>query len=231
MAKHHFILIVDEEVAIRQQLAQKIKQEELLQVIDVASLSEARHVCERRDIRINALFLQTDGFYEESVEFCAELRRQNMNMPILMMASSYTEDEVVQALDAGANDYVIKPLRLREVVARLRVQMRLFEQREDVVFDIGPYTFKPSQKILVNTTKNDRIYLTEKETAILKYLYRVGNEVVEREVLLNKVWGYSTGVTTHTLETHIYRLRQKIEINSQRNKILITKNGGYTLRA
>ena len=73
-----------------------------------------------------------------------------------------------------------------------------------------------------------RIHLTEKETAILRYLYRAG-ETVPRETLLQEVWGYNSGVTTHTLETHIYRLRQKIEKDAAAPAILVTEAGGYKL--
>jgi DNA-binding response OmpR family regulator len=73
------------------------------------------------------------------------------------------------------------------------------------------------------------VRLTEKEAAILKYLYRAGPEVVGREVLLHEVWGYSEGITTHTLETHVYRLRQKIERDPSQAEILLTEAGGYRL--
>jgi DNA-binding response OmpR family regulator len=74
-----------------------------------------------------------------------------------------------------------------------------------------------------------KIRLTEKETAILKYLYRAGDRIVTRDVLLSEVWGYNSGVTTHTLETHIYRLRQKIERDPSHAELLITEAGGYKL--
>jgi DNA-binding response OmpR family regulator len=73
------------------------------------------------------------------------------------------------------------------------------------------------------------VRLTEKETAILKYLYRAGEKTIGRAILLNEVWGYNSGVTTHTLETHVYRLRQKIERDPAKAEILITEPGGYRL--
>jgi DNA-binding response OmpR family regulator len=77
--------------------------------------------------------------------------------------------------------------------------------------------------------KAKKIRLTDKETNILKYLYRAGGKVISREELLTEVWGYNAGVTTHTLETHVYRLRQKIEPDPTGPKILITEAGGYRL--
>ena len=81
--------------------------------------------------------------------------------------------------------------------------------------------------MLIDHENGDRkIRLTEKETAILKYLFRAGEKVIGRDVLLNEVWGYNSGVTTHTLETHVYRLRQKIERDASNAELLVTEPGG-----
>jgi DNA-binding response OmpR family regulator len=146
-----------------------------------------------------------------------------------MLTASDTDADTILGLDAGANDYVTKPFRLGVLLARLRAQLRQHEQSEDAVFSIGPYTFKPSSKLLIDESGQKKIRLTEKETAILKFLYRAGDKVVSRETLLGEVWGYNTGVTTHTLETHVYRLRQKIELDPSNAQILITEPGGYRL--
>ena len=78
-------------------------------------------------------------------------------------------------------------------------------------------------------TDQRKVRLTDKETAILKYLYRAGDKAVAREKLLDEVWGYNAAVTTHTLETHVYRLRQKIEEDPSTAKLLVTEAGGYKL--
>ena len=82
--------------------------------------------------------------------------------------------------------------------------------------------------MLTDEAANKKIRLTEKETAILKYLYRA-SDAVGRDTLLGEVWGYNAGVTTHTLETHVYRLRQKIERDPSKAEILVTDQGGYRL--
>lgn len=128
-----------------------------------------------------------------------------------MLTAHDSDADVVLGLESGANDYVTKPFRINVLLARARAQRRQFELSDDVTFEIGPYSFRPSTKILINPQTGRKVHLTEKETAILKYLYRAGNRAIAREVLLDQVWGYSSGVTTHTLETHVYRLRQKIE--------------------
>ena len=150
-------------------------------------------------------------------------------MPIIMLTGSNAENDVVRGLDSGANDYISKPFRLAELLARLRAQLRSFESSEDAVFAIGPYMFRPAGKLLQDAARGRRIRLTEKEAAILKFLYRSGTQAIARQVLLNEVWGYNASVTTHTLETHIYRLRQKIEPDPANARLLITEGGGYRL--
>jgi DNA-binding response OmpR family regulator len=139
-----------------------------------------------------------------------------------------SDADTILGLDAGANDYVSKPFKFPVLLARIRAQLRQHEQSEDAVFGLGPYTFKPSMKMLI-TEDEKKIRLTEKETNILKFLYRSSEGVVPRDILLHEVWGYNAGVTTHTLETHIYRLRQKIEPDPSNARLLVTESGGYRL--
>ena len=96
------------------------------------------------------------------------------------------------------------------------------------MLNIGSNKFRPGTKLLLNS-KGAKVRLTEKETAILRYLYRARSRPVSREMLLQEVWGYNSSVTTHTLETHIYRLRQKIEEEPSEPSILISEAGGYKL--
>ena len=162
-------------------------------------------------------------------EVCRLMRRAGVAAPIIMLTAADSEADTILGLDAGANDYIAKPFKIGVLFARIRAQLRQHEASEDAVFTIGPYTFRPSAKLLLNNANKRKIRLTEKETAILRYLYRAGNKPVSREVLLDEVWGYNAGITTHTLETHVYRLRQKIEINPAVAQILITEPGGYRL--
>jgi DNA-binding response OmpR family regulator len=157
------------------------------------------------------------------------MRRNGFKSPIIMLTGALTDADTILGLEAGANDYVTKPFRLGVLLARIRAQLRQHAQSEDAVFAIGPYSFRPAAKLLLRNGTNRKVRLTEKESAILKYLYRAGENVVPRETLLNEVWGYNAGVTTHTLETHVYRLRQKIELDPAKAEILITEPGGYRL--
>ena len=147
-----------------------------------------------------------------------------------MLTASDGDADTILGLDSGANDYITKPFRLGVLLARLRAHLRQHAQSEDAVFTIGPYSFRPSAKMLIEADTERKVRLTEKETAILKYLYRAGQRVIDRETLLHEVWGYNPGVTTHTLETHVYRLRQRIEYDPSAAKLLVTETGGYKLQ-
>lgn len=223
------ILIVDDDTHLCSMLVEQLGVDGEFDPQEAGSIAAAHKALAANASRFDGLILDVGLPDGDGRDFCADLRRQGMRMPIIMLTGSDDEADVVRGLDAGANDYVAKPFRIAELLARLRAQMRIFENSEDAVFTIGPYTFRPSAKLLQEQSRNKRIRLTEKEAAILKFLYRAGTRPVARQVLLNEVWGYNAAVTTHTLETHIYRLRQKIEPDPANACLLVTEGGGYRL--
>jgi DNA-binding response OmpR family regulator len=229
MAGERPILIVDDDLSLRETLVEQLQVDGEFTAEEAGSIGEAEAKITTRDARFDAVILDVGLPDGDGRDLCASLRRQGMRMPIIILTGSDDEADVVRGLDSGANDYIAKPFRLAELLARLRAQLRIFENSEDAVFTIGPYTFRPSAKLLQEPVKNRRIRLTEKEAAILKFLYRAGTKPVARQILLNEVWGYNAAVTTHTLETHIYRLRQKIEPDPGNAKLLVTEGGGYRL--
>lgn len=221
------ILMVDDDDALRNSLAEQLQLHEEFQTREVGTATEAMDVV--KDEHFDAVLLDVGLPDMDGREACRLLRRAGVKAPIIMLTAADSDADAILGLDAGANDYVTKPFRLGVLLARLRAQLRQHEQSEDAVFTIGPYAFKPAGKMLLNEDSNAKIRLTEKETAILKYLYRAGDKVVGRDTLLGEVWGYNAGVTTHTLETHVYRLRQKIEADPSNAEILVTEPGGYRL--
>jgi len=223
------ILIVDDDDALRATLAEQLAVDGEFVVTEAACVAEAESVMTAREGRFDAVILDLSLPDGDGRDLCAKFRRAGVKIPIIMLTGADEESDVVKGLDSGANDYIAKPFRLAELLARIRAQLRTFENSEDAVFTIGPYTFRPSAKLLQDAARNRRIRLTEKEAAILKFLYRAGTKPVARQVLLNEVWGYNAAVTTHTLETHIYRLRQKIEPDPTNAKLLLTEGGGYRL--
>ena len=228
MAQLRKILLVDDDDILREALGEQLIMTEDFDVFEAASGSEAmaRVKGELFDLVILDVGLpDTDGR-----ELCKLMRKQGVKCPVLMLTGHDTDADTILGLDSGANDYVTKPFKFPVLLARIRAQLRTHEQSEDAVFQLGPYTFKPAQKMLL-TEQDKKVRLTEKETNILKFLYRASERVVPRDVLLHEVWGYNAGVTTHTLETHIYRLRQKIEPDPSSAQILVTESGGYRLVA
>jgi DNA-binding response OmpR family regulator len=220
------LLVVDDDDDLRESL---IDQLELYEEFETASAATAGEGIAKVKAGNIDLVLMDVGLPDmDGREACKILRKGGFKGPIVMLTAQGSDSETILGLEAGANDYVTKPFKFAVLLARIRAQLRQHEQSEDAVFTIGAYSFKPAAKMLIDE-KGGKIRLTEKETSILKYLYRAGEKVVSRDVLLHEVWGYNAGVTTHTLETHIYRLRQKIEKDPSNAELLVTETGGYKL--
>lgn len=220
------ILVVDDDDALRSALMEQLSVNGEFAPQEAASLAEAEAKLSS-GTRYEALLLDVSLPDGDGRDFCRSLRERGIKAPIIMLTAASEETDVVRGLDSGANDYLAKPFRLNELLARLRAHLRSFESSEDAEIKIGPYQFRASARLLLDT-KGGKIRLTDKEAAILKYLFRAG-KAVARQMLLEAVWGYKQTITTHTLETHVYRLRQKIEIDPQNARILITDGGGYRL--
>ena len=220
------ILIADDDEDLRTALAEQLALDEEFDPVQAGDAATAIAIAsrERPDIVIMDVGLpDMDG--RDAVK---DLRAAGFKNPVIMLTGHDTEADTVLGLDSGANDYVTKPFRFAVLLARIRAHLRQHESSDDASFRIGPYTFQPGAKQLV-AENGPKLRLTEKETMILRFLYRAGEQVVPREILLKEVWGYNAAVTTHTLETHIYRLRQKIETDPTRAVLLVTDAGGYKL--
>ena len=226
MAQRKTLLIVDDNEDLRGEIAEQLQSTGEFDALQAANGTEgvAKAVQSRPDL----ILLDVDLPDMNGREVCRQMRDQQVTCPIIMLTAADTDDDTVKGLDAGANDYVTKPFKIAVLLARIRAQLRSHEHSEGAVFHLGAYEFRPSAKILLDAQQK-KIRLTEKETNILKYLYRAGEKPVSREELLAEVWGYNAGVTTHTLETHVYRLRQKIEPDPSNATLLITEAGGYRL--
>src|SRR6187399_3750467 len=220
------ILIVDDDSDLLQTLVEQIALHDEFEAVAVDSGTKA--VAAAKADQIDLVIMDVGLPDLDGREVVRILRKDGFKSPIIMLTGHDTDSDTILGLESGANDYVTKPFRFAVLLARIRAQLRQHEASEDAVFTIGPYTFRPSSKLLMNP-KGSKVRLTEKETSILRYLYRAGQKPVSRETLLQEVWGYNSGVTTHTLETHIYRLRQKVERDAAAPAILVTEAGGYKL--
>ena len=220
------LMIVDDDGDLRKTLVEQLSHYREFDISQGASAADAMHAF--KSMHLDLLILDVGLPDMDGREAVRILRQDGFKSPILLLTGHDTDSDEILGLEAGANDYVTKPFRFSVLLARIRALLRQHDQSEDVVFTNGPYSFQPAAKLLENE-EGQKIRLTDKETSILKYLYRQGAKTVSRDILLQEVWGYNNRVTTHTLETHIYRLRQKIERDPSHARLLVTEEGGYRL--
>lgn len=227
MAATKKILIVDDDADLRETLREQLWLQEEYTADEAGTGAEGLTLLENNQYEVVLLDVGLPDI--DGRDLCRKIRRLGVKVPIIMLTGADSEADTILGLESGANDYVTKPFKFGILSARIRAHLRQHEQSEDAIFTIGPYSFHPSNKLLVEFETERKTRLTEKETSILKYLLRAKGKAVGRTELLNEVWGYNSNVTTHTLETHVYRLRQKIELNPSDAKLLLTEPGGYRL--
>ena len=221
------ILVADGDPVLRRALREQLSIFEAAATVDEASTGSEVLALSRRHAH-DVIVLDIALSDQDGREVCRTLRQGSIRAPIIMMTGADSDDDTITGLSDGANDYVVKPFRMATLLGRVHAYLTQ-DPADNAVLALGPYEFQPAAKMLTVAGGERKIRLTEKETAILKYLYRTGKKCVSRETLLDEVWGYNAGVTTHTLETHVYRLRQKIETDPQNASLLITEPGGYRL--
>ena len=226
MAVKQKILLVEDDGALAEVLAEQLALHDEFELSHVESAAAAIDAAGKG---FDLILLDVGLPDQDGRETCKIIRKNNVTTPIIMLTGAASEADTILDLDAGANDYVTKPFRFGILLARMRAQLRSHEQAETAELHIGDYLFRPGLKILEPQNGAAKIRLTEKETNILKFLHRAGGQAVARDTLLHEVWGYNAQVSTHTLETHIYRLRRKIEADPSEATLLLTLEGGYAL--
>jgi DNA-binding response OmpR family regulator len=229
MSTKRTILIVEDDQRIREMLAERLADEQGFAVLTSGTLHEADEAINHEDSHVDAVILDVGMPDGDGLAFCAKLRRLGHGMPIIMLTGLADEAHVVHGLECGANDYIAKPFRTNELVARIRAQLREFENSEDASFPVGPYLFRPSKRLLQERVTKHRVRLTAIEATILKFLYHSNGRPVDRRIIMQEVWGHNITVMTHTLETHIYRMRQKMEADPANPVLLETLQDGYRL--
>ena len=229
MSAKRCLLVAEHDAADGEVLVDHLAGKHGFAVSIAGTLRAVDAIIKAKGTRFDALILDVAMPDGDGVDFCAKLRWQGDNTSVIMLTGPDTEADVVRGLDAGASDYIAKPFRLNELLARLRAQWRIGDDRQETAFSLGPYTFRPSTRQLHDPINNCRIPLTNKEAAILKLLILSDGRPVSRQMLLREVWGYHADATTHTVETHIHRLRRKMEPYPRRPTLLLSENGGYRL--
>ena len=146
---------------------------------------------------------------------------------IALVPKNYHFEGALPKLD-DYNEILSKPIKVSDLLASISRNVTL-KKHDDQDLKIANYFFRPDEKILIDIETKDRTRLTEKETDILRRLHQADQNELSRRELLRDIWGYKEGIYSHTLETHIYRLRKKIEKNPSDAMILITTESGYRL--
>ena len=221
------ILVVDDDATFRDTLIGQLSLYESFLLVEAATGRDAlKHVLSDR---FDAIILDFDLPDMDGRQVCRLVRRAGISVPIILLTAADTDADTILGLDAGASDCLVKPFRMGVLLARLRAHIRQHAYSEDAAHAIGPYRFEPFKRTLLNEGTNKKIQLTYKEAKVLQYLYAVGAHAVRPEVLMQKVWDYNSRVETHTVQTHIYRLRKKMEPDPSDPKFLVTEKGGYRL--
>ncbi|CAI8199657.1 MAG: Transcriptional regulatory protein WalR [SAR116 cluster bacterium] len=220
------LLVVDDDAFLRATLMEQFAAEGFDEVYEAETLIETFREIDLRNPDLIILDIRLpDG---NGIEICRKLRERGFAKPIIILTGQNAEQDIIASLEAGANDYVIKPMRLGKLLARVKSQLWQHKASDTARFSIGGLSFLPANKLLKSEDETRKVILTEKESTILKYLYRAHPNCVTKEGLLAEVWGFQNGLSTHTVETHIYRLRQKIKRLTKKN-IILTGMQGYSL--
>ena len=227
MISGKLILTVGDDETLRQILVEQLQLNGEFRIKEALTGKEALQYTEKQYFDGVLLDVELNDF--NAYEICCQMRKNGVKAPIIIISDANNDQDTILGLDSGANDFVVKPIKIAILLARLRAHIRQYEQNEHAVLNFGTYSFRPGAKVLLDTKTNKEIRLTDKETAIIKFLYLSSGQVVSKSVLLDEVWGYNAGMTTHTLETHVYRLRQKIERDPSKTELLVTEANGYRL--
>lgn len=227
MARKVNVLIVEDDEDLRGSLSDQLSLHEDYRSTAIGTARDALRATQQEHFDIVLLDIGLPDM--DGREACRLMRRHGLHAPVIMLTAMDGDADMILGLDSGANDYVIKPFRIAVLLARMRAQLRQHESSEDAVFSLGPYIFRPSARRLIDQESQREILLSEKECAILKYLYRAGDVPVTCDTLYNEIWDHTAPLTTHTLQTHIYRLRQKIESDPANPQIIKSETGGYRI--
>lgn len=181
--------------------------------------------------KIDALLVDNKLDDMDGISFIKDLRKKRINIPVFLFLSEAAakKQNIDKMKVVGASKVYCKPFCLSSFLGNINSTLNLHENSKLGYIEYGCFILKPSSKELSTKDERSKIKLTEKEISIIRYLYQLNGKEVGKEELLKKVWGYSPDVSTHTLETHIYRLRKKIEKTFGKEEMIETVEGGYKL--
>ena len=217
------ILLIERDIDLREVLCEQFSNTNRFKVFKSSNIPETSKLLSNQTFDVIVVDLHPSG--PVSRELSGLICETDLECPVLVITNENDVPAHVFGSDKRISDYIKKPFKFTDLLSRIDF---LFQKRDETTLLIGPYTFQPAMKLLL-TESSKEIRLTEKETSMLLFLYHSKDYVVQRDTLLHEVWGYSTDVTTHTLETHVYRLRQKMKLSPGDTDLLMTEAGGYRL--
>ena len=222
------ILLFEPSNLLRKALFDQISTVQSFEIFDAFSIKDI--ILKNKNSTFDLIIIGTDNkahpfYYINQFVQDTELKAKILFLvdPSNIISSDFDES-------LAPNYYIMKPFRVQNLIKKISAILAKISTTIDVAHNIGPFVFYPIKKIVI-IGEQVKIELTEKEVGILKCLINSGEEYVDKEKLLKQVWDYNSDVTTHTLETHIYRLRQKLEIDPSIPRLIISKGGGFTIRS
>ena len=217
------ILLIERDTDLREVLCEQLSNTNRFDVFKSSDVPETSKLLSIQTFDLIVVDLHPSG--PVSLGLNDLIRETELECAILVITNENDVPAHVFGSDKKISDYIKKPFKFIDLLSRIDF---LLKKRDETTLLIGPYTFQPVMKLLL-TESSEEIRLTEKETSMLLFLYHSKDYVVQRDTLMHEVWGYSTDVTTHTLETHVYRLRQKMKPGPGDTDLLVTEAGGYRL--
>lgn len=229
MSSNRNVLVIDSDQAVSASITTLLTASGGYAVTPVVNAADAEHALASAKTEFDAVVMDIDEEGADGIETCARIRHHYKDIAIILMSSAADEMLLVRGLRAGADDFIRKPFRASELMARLQARLRSISSKSNAAVTIGRFAFHPDKRLLVDANGSTRIRLPEKEAKLLWHLHLGNGDVVSRVALLHAVWSYSHTASSHTVETHVYRLRQKIEDDPGRPAVVITERGGYRL--
>ncbi|WCB97045.1 Response regulator MprA [Baekduia alba] len=218
------VLVVDDELAVRTSLHRALN----LERYDVDLAEDGREALERvANARYDAIVLDVSMPQLDGLEACRRMRAAGDRTPVLMLTARDAVDDRVAGLDAGADDYLVKPFALRELQARLRALLRRVDGPSDEL-RFGDLRLEPATR---DVWRGDRrLELSRTEYALLELFLRHPRQVLERSVVFEQVWGYDFGATSNVLGVYMGYLRRKTEADGEARVLHTVRGVGYILR-
>ena len=168
----------------------------------------------------------------DGYEICDRIRSKDRNQPIIMLTAKTSDEEIVQGLKLGADDYVPKPFSIQQLVLRIEAVLRRSQVGKELARTLSIGDIEIDTENLCGLNGSDEIVFTKREIEVLSYLAQNADRPVSREELLSKVWGYARNldIETRTVDIHVAKLRRKIEADPKEPQRLVTVRGaGYRL--